>query len=66
MRMLLRSTIAATLTMAGFVAVAMPAGADTTTASQPVPISVTVSNGQVCVGISEELPVCVPGPIPGN
>lgn len=72
MRNLVRAASVALVTVAGSIAVALPVHAEvvgvTVTSSsvgvtfggQPV-VGVSDSNGQVCAGISEELPVCVPG-----
>lgn len=63
MRQLVRSTAVAAVTLAGLVAVALPAHAETPLpnplSGQPL-VSVSDSNGQVCVGFSYEVPFCVP------
>lgn len=72
MRTLLRASSVALVAMAGSMAIALPvhaevvgvtvsgSGAAVTVAGQPL-VGVSVSNGQVCAGVSEQLPVCVPG-----
>jgi hypothetical protein len=72
MRTLLRTTSVALVTVAGSIAIALPvhaevvsvttsgSGASVSVDGQPV-VGVSDSNGQVCAGISLEVPVCAPG-----
>jgi len=72
MRTLMRATSVALVTVAGSIAVALPvhaelvgvtvsgSGVGVTFEGQPV-VGVSDSNGQVCAGIGEQVPVCAPG-----